>query len=137
MFLARHNPAPASVVSRIVRSSIVAHRRGLATASDAAPPPKTKFGGLADQDRIFQNLYGDTPADLKSAMKLGDWYKTKEILLKGHDWVHCTTYILPSGEGGLFFYFLGGALLMDGDRLSVKLKHLVFVAVEAPGFLPA
>lgn len=109
MFLARHNPAPASVVSRIVRSSIVAHRRGLATASDAAPPPKTKFGGLADQDRIFQNLYGDTPADLKSAMKLGDWYKTKEILLKGHDWVHCTTYILPSGGGGgLFFIFWEG-----------------------------
>ena len=22
-------------------------------------------------------------------MKYGDWYKTKEIILKGHDWVSC------------------------------------------------
>ena len=62
-------------------------RRGLATPADVPPPKKTKFGGLKDQDRIFQNLYGHHGTDLKSAMKYGDWYKTKEILLKGHDWV--------------------------------------------------
>jgi NADH dehydrogenase (ubiquinone) flavoprotein 1 len=50
-------------------------------------PPKRVYGGLKDQDRIFQNLYGHHGADLKSAMKYGDWHKTKEILLKGHDWV--------------------------------------------------
>jgi hypothetical protein len=63
--------------------------RGLATVNDPATPPpkKTKFGGLSDQDRIFQNLYGQHGADLKTAMKYGDWYKTKEILLKGHDWI--------------------------------------------------
>jgi NADH dehydrogenase (ubiquinone) flavoprotein 1 len=63
--------------------------RGLATVNDAsaAPPKKTKFGGLSDQDRIFQNLYGQHGADLKTAMKFGDWHKTKEILLKGHDWI--------------------------------------------------
>jgi len=62
--------------------------RGLATAIDTPQPPKrTKFGGLQDQDRIFQNLYGHHGADLKSAMKYGDWHKTKEIILKGHDWV--------------------------------------------------
>jgi len=60
--------------------------RGLATVQDA-PPKKTHFGGLKDQDRIFQNLYGHHGTDLKSAMKYGDWYKTKEIILKGHDWV--------------------------------------------------
>lgn len=49
--------------------------------------PKRVHGGLRDQDRIFQNLYGHHGADLKSAMKYGDWYKTKEIILKGHDWV--------------------------------------------------
>ena len=55
---------------------------------DPPPAPKrTKFGGLKDQDRIFQNLYGHHGADLKSAKKYGDWHKTKEILLKGHDWV--------------------------------------------------
>lgn len=40
-----------------------------------------------DQDRIFQNLYGRYPPDLKHAKKMGDWHKTKEILLKGHDWI--------------------------------------------------
>jgi hypothetical protein len=49
--------------------------------------PKRTYGGLKDQDRIFTNLYGHHGADLKSAQKYGDWYKTKEILLKGHDWV--------------------------------------------------
>ncbi len=62
-------------------------RRKLATVQDAPPPKRTHFGGLQDQDRIFQNLYGHHGADLKSAMKYGDWYKTKEIILKGHDWV--------------------------------------------------
>ena len=63
--------------------------RGFATVQDglAQPPKRTHFGGLKDQDRIFQNLYGHHGADLKSAMKYGDWYKTKEIILKGHDWV--------------------------------------------------
>jgi NADH dehydrogenase (ubiquinone) flavoprotein 1 len=53
------------------------------------PPPqtKTKFGGLADQDRIFTNLYGRHDWRLKGAQKRGDWYKTKEILLKGADWI--------------------------------------------------
>lgn len=59
-------------------------RRTLATVNDA---PKRTYGGLKDQDRIFQNLYGHHGADLKSAMKYGDWHKTKEIILKGHDWV--------------------------------------------------
>lgn len=49
--------------------------------------PKRTYGGLRDQDRIFQNLYGRYPPDLKHAKKMGDWHKTKEILLKGHDWI--------------------------------------------------
>lgn len=49
-------------------------------------PPKV-HGGLKDQDRIFQNLYSRHDPGLKSAMKTGDWYKTKEIILKGDDWV--------------------------------------------------
>lgn len=68
----------------VVRSR---QRRGLATVQDAPPPKKTHFGGLKDQDRIFQNLYGRHDPSLKSAMRYGDWYKTKEILAKGHDWV--------------------------------------------------
>lgn len=59
------------------------------SAQASAPPPqtKTKFGPLADQDRIFTNLYGRHDWRLKGALKRGDWYKTKEILLKGTDWI--------------------------------------------------
>ncbi|PFH62031.1 hypothetical protein XA68_15467 [Ophiocordyceps unilateralis] len=59
--------------------------RGLATVQDGTP--KRTCGGLKDQDRIFQNLYGRYPADLKSAKKMGDWHRTKDILLKGYDWI--------------------------------------------------
>lgn len=50
-------------------------------------PQKTKFGPLKDQDRIFTNLYGRHDWKLKGALSRGDWYKTKEILLKGVDWI--------------------------------------------------
>jgi NADH dehydrogenase (ubiquinone) flavoprotein 1 len=45
------------------------------------------YGGLKDSDRIFNNLYGRHDWHLKGAMARGDWYKTKEILLKGHEWI--------------------------------------------------
>lgn len=79
----------ASRVSLVSSAALRSQTRGLATVQDGPPPKRTHFGGLKDQDRIFQNLYGHHGADLKSAMKYGDWYKTKEIILKGHDWV-CT-----------------------------------------------
>ncbi|GFS51862.1 NADH dehydrogenase flavoprotein 1, mitochondrial [Trichonephila inaurata madagascariensis] len=50
-------------------------------------PTKTKFGPLKDQDRIFTNLYGRHDWKLKGALARGDWYKTKEILIKGVDWI--------------------------------------------------
>ncbi|CAF4027665.1 unnamed protein product [Rotaria magnacalcarata] len=52
-----------------------------------APPQKTKFGPLKDEDRIFTNLYGRHDWHLKGAMSRGDWYKTKEIVLKGSGWI--------------------------------------------------
>lgn len=58
--------------------------RRLFSASAMAP---RQYGGLRDQDRIFQNVYGQYGRDLKSAKRMGDWHKTKEILLKGHDWI--------------------------------------------------
>jgi NADH dehydrogenase (ubiquinone) flavoprotein 1 len=60
-------------------------QRNFATVQEGTP--QRRYGGLKDQDRIFQNLYGHHGADLKSAQKYGDWYKTKEIILKGHDWI--------------------------------------------------
>ncbi|KAL1836499.1 hypothetical protein VTJ49DRAFT_5073 [Mycothermus thermophilus] len=63
-------------------------RRTFATVQDAQNAATVRtYGGLRDQDRIFQNLYGRYPPDLKHAKKMGDWHKTKEIILKGHDWI--------------------------------------------------
>ncbi|KAI8375596.1 NADH dehydrogenase flavoprotein 1 [Choanephora cucurbitarum] len=63
-------------------------------ATEATPNPnanpitgKTTFGGLHDDDRIFTNVYSKHDFRLKGALKRGDWYKTKEILLKGHEWI--------------------------------------------------
>jgi NADH dehydrogenase (ubiquinone) flavoprotein 1 len=50
-------------------------------------PFQSKFGPLADQDRIFTNLYGRHDWRLKGALKRGDWHKTKEILVKGPEWI--------------------------------------------------
>jgi NADH dehydrogenase (ubiquinone) flavoprotein 1 len=74
------------ISSRALPSTSAAARRTFATVQDGAAPKK-QHGGLKDQDRIFTNLYSHHGTDLKSAMKYGDWHKTKEIVLKGHDWV--------------------------------------------------
>ena len=42
---------------------------------------------LNDKDRVFKNLYNDQGSDLKSSMKRGDWLDTKDIILKGKDWI--------------------------------------------------
>ncbi|XP_042985064.1 NADH dehydrogenase [ubiquinone] flavoprotein 1, mitochondrial isoform X2 [Carya illinoinensis] len=67
--------------------------QGATTANTPQPPPpppppeKTHFGGLKDEDRIFTNLYGLHDPFLKGAMKRGDWYRTKDLVLKGADWI--------------------------------------------------
>lgn len=57
------------------------------TVRNNSTEEKTKFGPLHDEDRIFTNLYGRHDWRLKGALKRGDWYKTKEILGKGSDWI--------------------------------------------------
>lgn len=42
---------------------------------------------LADQDRIFTNLYGTESYGLDAARKRGDWDNTKDIIAKGPDWI--------------------------------------------------
>ena len=54
---------------------------------------QTKFGPLKDEDRIFTNLYGRHDWRLSGAMKRGDWYKTKDILLKGVDWILSKSFL--------------------------------------------
>ncbi|EDX03906.1 GD22602 [Drosophila simulans] len=90
--------------------------------STQAPPPgtpppqtKTKFGPLADEDRIFTNLYGRHDWRLKGALKRGDWYKTKEIVLKGADWI--VNEIKTSGLRGR-----GGAGFPSGMKWSFMNK---------------
>ena len=45
------------------------------------------LSSLKDSDRVFKNLYGQQSWDLKSDMSRGGWYKTKNILEKGHQWI--------------------------------------------------
>jgi NADH-quinone oxidoreductase subunit F len=42
---------------------------------------------LADQDRIFTNLYGEDDWRLAGARSRGVWDGTKDIILKGRDWI--------------------------------------------------
>ena len=42
---------------------------------------------LKDKDRIFQNLYNDSGADIESAKLRNDWNGTREILEKGREWI--------------------------------------------------
>lgn len=74
-----------AVVNPLIGNQIVRSN----STPPGAPPPQTKtvFGPLADQDRIFTNLYGRHDWRLKGALKRGDWFKTKDIVLKGADWI--------------------------------------------------
>merc|ERR1712168_1671988 len=76
---------------------------------------KTAYGPLADADRIFTNLYGRHDWRMKGALARGDWYKTKEILLKGHDWI--LNEIKKSGLRGR-----GGAGFPTGMKWSFMNK---------------
>lgn len=82
---APHTASLANFSSRALRAQGSAVR-SFATVQENQTPVH-RHGGLKDQDRIFTNLYGHHGTDLKTAMKYGDWYRTKDILLKGHDWV--------------------------------------------------
>jgi len=42
---------------------------------------------LQDKDRIFSNLYADGDWGLAGARLRGDWDGTKELILKGRDWI--------------------------------------------------
>lgn len=57
------------------------------TSQQKPATEETHFGGLKDEDRIFTNLYGLHDPFLKGAMKRGDWYRTKDLVLKGTNWI--------------------------------------------------
>lgn len=60
-----------------------------AFSSNAATDPAftRTYGGLKDQDRIFTNLYGEGDWRVNDAVKRGDYYKTKEFMNLGPDWM--------------------------------------------------
>ncbi|KAI9931356.1 NADH dehydrogenase [ubiquinone] flavoprotein 1, mitochondrial [Aspergillus wentii] len=120
-------PSPSSlakVSSRSLRAQGQA-ARSFATVQENAPPVR-HYGGLQDQDRIFTNLYGHHGADLKSAMKYGDWHRTKDIVLKGHDWL--ISEIKASGLRGR-----GGAGFPSGLKY-VSWKAISLVTFPDPIF---
>lgn len=77
--------------------------------------PVTRHGGLRDQDRIFQNAYMRHDFGLKGAKARGDWHRTKEMLLKGDDWI--ISQMKASGMRGR-----GGAGFPSGLKWSFMNK---------------
>lgn len=76
---------------------------------------KTSYGGLSDQDRIFTNLYRDGDPFIDGALKRGDWYQTKDMVINGSDWI--IDQIKASGLRGR-----GGAGFPSGLKYSFMPK---------------
>eukprot|EP01062_Namystynia_karyoxenos_P062579 TRINITY_DN55482_c0_g1_i1.p2 TRINITY_DN55482_c0_g1~~TRINITY_DN55482_c0_g1_i1.p2 ORF type:complete len:528 (+),score=197.32 TRINITY_DN55482_c0_g1_i1:92-1585(+) len=98
------------------RGAARAQRR--AAASEVAVPkasavtvewPDETF--LKDSDRIYTNLYKDGDPFLAGALKRGDWYRTKDLVGKGRDWI--INEIKASGLRGR-----GGAGFPSGLKYS-------------------
>jgi len=104
----------APVLRNLQGSSIVATSQAVRHQSAEAAPAKT-YGPLADQDRIFTNIYGRHDWRIKGAMARGQWYKTKEIMEKGSDWI--INEIKASGLRGR-----GGAGFPSGMKWSFMNK---------------
>jgi len=71
---------------------------------------------LRDEDRIFTNLYGFESFGLEAARKRGDWDGTRELLLKGRDWI--INEVKESGLRGR-----GGAGFSTGLKWSFMPKQ--------------
>ena len=105
-------------------SSAATSSSSTAADNDEAGANLKTYGGLADQDRIFQNIYGEQDWALRDARKRGDWYRTKDIMWQGPDWI--VDEIKASGLRGR-----GGAGFPSGLKWSFMPKH----SDGRPGFL--
>lgn len=94
-----------------------------------------RTGSLSDEDRIFTNLYGAGDWRLKGALKRGDWYRTKDIVLKGHEWI--IKEMKDSGlrgRGGAGFPTGLKWSFMNGKKPDGRPRYLVVNADEGePG----
>jgi len=70
---------------------------------------------LKDRDRIYTNLYCDGDPFLAGALKRGDWYRTKDLVGKGRDWI--INEVKASGLRGR-----GGAGFPSGLKYSFMPK---------------
>jgi NADH-quinone oxidoreductase subunit F len=78
---------------------------------------------LKEENRIFTNLYGFLNKDINAAEARGDWSNTKEILLKGRDFI--INEVKASGLRGR-----GGAGFSTGTKWSFMPKN-----VDKPHYL--
>jgi hypothetical protein len=110
--------------------SVLGRRRSLAlrSAAPAEPALARVYGGLKDEDRIFTNLYGELDWRLPAAQARGDWYKTKEIMWMGPDWI--VQEMKDSGLRGR-----GGAGFPSGLKWSFMPKARDFTLSARPWLL--
>src|SRR5918995_709740 len=78
---------------------------------------------LSDKDRIFTNLYGEQPWNRASARRRADWEGTKDIILKGREWI--VEEMKQSGQRGR-----GGAGFPTGLKWSFMPKK-----TDGPAYL--
>lgn len=71
---------------------------------------------IAAKDRIFTNLYGQESAFLTAALARGSWQETKNLILKGRDWL--VDEVKKSGLRGR-----GGAGFATGLKWSFMPKN--------------
>mmetsp|Transcript_5741 Transcript_5741/g.19256 ORF Transcript_5741/g.19256 Transcript_5741/m.19256 type:complete len:497 (+) Transcript_5741:1178-2668(+) len=94
-----------------------ARAHALRAFSSAEEPALTRvYGGLKDADRIFTNLYGKYDWRIDGAVRRGDWFRTKDLMWQGPDWI--ISELKASGLRGR-----GGAGFPSGLKYSFMPKQ--------------